>query len=136
MKGRQSPEPSDLHLNGQGFLRFRAADAEEQQWQSFKELLLAINHVWRRSSWRPDFSSGSVCTTRLPASARSPTGSPRGCFCVLSNMQRSWPAESDLAGFRTDLPRLHLLHGTIATPLVPMENQEGPIVRQAILETM
>ena len=40
------------------------------------------------------------------------------------------------AGFREDLPRYHLVHGTLTSPLVPMENQQGPIVRKAIAETM
>ena len=35
-------------------------------------------------------------------------------------------------GFREDLPRHHLVHGTLTT----LENQQGPIVRKAITERM
>ena len=39
-------------------------------------------------------------------------------------------------GFREDLPRYHLVHGTLTSQLVAMENQQGPIVRKAITDTM
>ncbi|CAE7543102.1 unnamed protein product, partial [Symbiodinium sp. CCMP2592] len=119
----------------------RSSLAESAERQSFKELLGKIQKeeniearlfVWERLyDETPTYCSQGYLQedtgeiVYIPETGKIMASKLRWGMCLYLK-----------PGFREDLPRYHLVHGTLTSPLVAMENQQGPIVRKTIMDTM
>ena len=121
----------------------RASLAEEQQRKSFKELLSAVVHGVETGLLEARLFCWERLYDETPTYCTAAYLQETGDLLYSSESSKVMASKLRLGmclylkpGVRGDLPRYHLLHGTLSTPLVPMENQQGPIVRKAIVDSM